>query len=100
MASPYLPVRSRHTVMKQEQHRTPFTRRCSPAYISSITRAGCRDHSYTESKLSEARNTAKIAPPVIPFASSRSEERRVGKECRSRWAPYDAKQKISVHRSI
>ena len=22
------------------------------------------------------------------FASSRSEERRVGKECRSRWSPY------------
>src|SRR3712207_9429596 len=23
-----------------------------------------------------------------PFSSSRSEERRVGKECRSRWSPY------------
>src|SRR2546427_12722365 len=23
-----------------------------------------------------------------PFASHRSEERRVGKECRSRWSPY------------
>src|SRR5256885_15191036 len=25
---------------------------------------------------------------VIHFASVRSEERRVGKECRSRWSPY------------
>ena len=24
----------------------------------------------------------------MPFISSRSEERRVGKECRSRWSPY------------
>ena len=24
----------------------------------------------------------------LPSASSRSEERRVGKECRSRWSPY------------
>ena len=23
-----------------------------------------------------------------PFATTRSEERRVGKECRSRWSPY------------
>ena len=25
---------------------------------------------------------------VIPGGESRSEERRVGKECRSRWSPY------------
>ena len=25
---------------------------------------------------------------VAPFVSERSEERRVGKECRSRWSPY------------
>ena len=27
-------------------------------------------------------------PPNIPKDSIRSEERRVGKECRSRWSPY------------
>ena len=27
-------------------------------------------------------------PPVKLLRSSRSEERRVGKECRSRWSPY------------
>ena len=25
---------------------------------------------------------------LIPFLMARSEERRVGKECRSRWSPY------------
>src|SRR5690554_5656057 len=29
---------------------------------------------------------------------SRSEERRVGKECRSRWSPYDSKKKEEVRR--
>src|SRR5574337_253536 len=37
-------------------------------------------------------NTATaITPTPLPFSSSgpfRSEERRVGKECRSRWSPY------------
>ena len=26
--------------------------------------------------------------PLITLGSTRSEERRVGKECRSRWSPY------------
>ena len=33
--------------------------------------------------------TSKIAPILLFFAAyARSEERRVGKECRSRWSPY------------
>ena len=31
---------------------------------------------------------ARFAIPVIAITGSRSEERRVGKECRSRWSPY------------
>ena len=27
-------------------------------------------------------------PDVVPSDTDRSEERRVGKECRSRWSPY------------
>src|SRR5260370_29247628 len=27
-------------------------------------------------------------PPTLPLPLQRSEERRVGKECRSRWSPY------------
>ena len=30
----------------------------------------------------------KIAYHIEKFMSARSEERRVGKECRSRWSPY------------
>src|SRR3989337_533099 len=31
---------------------------------------------------------------------ARSEERRVGKECRSRWSPYHYKQKIKTHDGV
>ena len=33
-------------------------------------------------------NHSKFKPGMLHFCSSRSEERRVGKECRSRWSPY------------
>src|SRR2546430_8568807 len=29
-----------------------------------------------------------VVYPIFPTVSVRSEERRVGKECRSRWSPY------------
>src|SRR6266496_4526026 len=32
--------------------------------------------------------------PDVPWPASRSEERRVGKECRSRWSPYHEKKNI------
>src|SRR3712207_7092067 len=34
------------------------------------------------------RTTTTTAAPATPATSARSEERRVGKECRSRWSPY------------
>src|SRR5260221_2323676 len=34
------------------------------------------------------RNVLRIAKCARPPSTSRSEERRVGKECRSRWSPY------------
>src|SRR3970282_1624490 len=37
-----------------------------------------------------------VKPGEIPVILIRSEERRVGKECRSRWSPYHSKKK-SVH---
>ena len=30
----------------------------------------------------------RVHPHLVPLAHPRSEERRVGKECRSRWSPY------------
>src|SRR2546429_2657816 len=35
-----------------------------------------------------ATYTASPAPRYVGLVSPRSEERRVGKECRSRWSPY------------
>src|SRR3712207_8959167 len=35
-----------------------------------------------------AREPACVAARLTAAAESRSEERRVGKECRSRWSPY------------
>ena len=32
--------------------------------------------------------SARSARPALPARAARSEERRVGKECRSRWSPY------------
>src|SRR3712207_9212543 len=34
------------------------------------------------------RRDAALEPAVAVAAADRSEERRVGKECRSRWSPY------------
>src|SRR5690606_42076633 len=34
-----------------------------------------------------------VVVPDSPSTSGRSEERRVGKECRSRWSPYHEKKK-------
>src|SRR5205823_8234979 len=45
---------------------------------AGTVRAGCAGHGVREIRNSRAR----------PRRDSRSEERRVGKECRSRWAPY------------
>ena len=38
--------------------------------------------------LAETRNFAGTAVVIFQPAEERSEERRVGKECRSRWSPY------------
>ena len=38
--------------------------------------------------LGQLQNTAKIRDVKRTIATTRSEERRVGKECRSRWSPY------------
>src|SRR5688572_648957 len=40
-----------------------------------------------------AKENEKLINAGVELAKGRSEERRVGKECRSRWAAYDAKKK-------
>src|SRR5687767_10663244 len=39
-----------------------------------------------------------IRAVVVHMERARSEERRVGKECRSRWSPYDEKKKTNAEK--
>ena len=41
-----------------------------------------------EQVLLKYRPTPELEKHIIELTASRSEERRVGKECRSRWSPY------------
>src|SRR5256886_16999290 len=41
-----------------------------------------------EPQSSRHLRTARVASQVLASGYTRSEERRVGKECRSRWSPY------------
>src|SRR6266576_1041315 len=57
-------------------------------YIETVAKGGYRFTAETRKSFLEApRTPTKDAEPaVVPVV--RSEERRVGKECRSRWSPY------------
>ena len=46
------------------------------------------ENSYIPPRVQIGKNTAISGVPGSTMRSSRSEERRVGKECRSRWSPY------------
>ena len=63
------------------------------AIVKSAILAGCRAfYGYPITPASEIAEAAALYLPqvggVFLQAESRSEERRVGKECRSRWSPY------------
>ena len=45
-------------------------------------------HTHAEISWKEVETTKKIAEILDELDRVRSEERRVGKECRSRWSPY------------
>src|SRR2546422_11076167 len=49
-------------------------------------RFDCGD--YRAVRLEELKLAAKVAAERVQQSRQRSEERRVGKECRSRWSPY------------
>src|SRR6478672_13160306 len=49
---------------------------------------GCAHH--------RAHHPAALSGPAAGHGDRRSEERRVGKECRSRWSPYHYKKKKEV----
>src|SRR5256885_11983507 len=51
------------------------------AYLQDVVAEGLRRLGHTEA----AKNSVHFAYEIVAL---RSEERRVGKECRSRWSPY------------
>src|SRR5437773_12146343 len=69
--------------------------------IIAVTRSGCMtaNRKPTDAPMSERysayeeRFSFSVNFSVTVANRSRSEERRVGKECRSRWSPYDEKKK-------
>ena len=60
--------------------------------ISGMTCTGCEEHiKHAVAQLPgyiEATANYEESKATVKFDKSRSEERRVGKECRSRWSPY------------
>ena len=59
--------------------------------ILTLSLAGCGSTGDLEDSVGVQNSTAPtgpIAPVIAESLVPRSEERRVGKECRSRWSPY------------
>ena len=60
---------------------------CSAAGFS-IYEWSARGNTLDETLVGRANDPSALAYNPAGITSSRSEERRVGKECRSRWSPY------------
>src|SRR5438034_10315375 len=80
---------------RRRKRRLPFhgrTSRCPG--ILGTERATSRRSSVANRRyvtVLSAHRWPRISPMVL-----RSEERRVGKECRSRWSPYHSKKKVYI----
>src|SRR2546422_9250163 len=83
------------SVMKRGRPGVVVTALCAPDRIDDLTRVlfeetstiGVRWSEWRRTRLQREVVTLATAYGAIPFKVSRSEERRVGKECRSRWSP-------------
>src|SRR2546426_564445 len=58
----------------------------SPFYRDEVVAIAPPDRRWRRGHRAAARDL--VSAPLILFERGRSEERRVGKECRSRWSPY------------
>ena len=68
------------TFIRQVEKQTPFTFVYRNSVLNPKTRV---------SMVCEGQPLEKVLAQVLsPLGQLRSEERRVGKECRSRWSPY------------
>src|ERR1039457_1680098 len=91
-------VEATATVRTQSDFGLPITMLSCAAQVSELTwfSAACVGlvlrnavaPSQTRACWAADRRSVADFSVVIRFKSSRSEERRVGKECRSRWSPY------------
>ena len=87
-------VRHRHTTdglrVSQPSCRTVFSQIPLASSRPTDFFAGHTNHQRTVRAIERqaAGRPVTNALPSLPYLSSRSEERRVGKECRSRWSPY------------
>ena len=57
-------------------------------FIEETAPSEILDHTLTKLRAGVPIKTMLTASTLAVIRSSRSEERRVGKECRSRWSPY------------
>src|SRR3712207_9571966 len=65
--------------------------------VDQYMREATRLYGAAEASAEAAQSgTREINRKAIGFAETRSEERRVGKECRSRWSPYHYKNKTQT----
>src|SRR5438045_9047956 len=65
--------------------------RCLSDWSSDVCSSDLASYQRARGYISKPHSEAIAAEEMIPLA--RSEERRVGKECRSRWAPYHETKK-------
>src|SRR6266542_153013 len=61
---------------------------CYRDWSSGVCSSDLRPNQGWPAATETARSSAAQVLPALSSAASRSEERRVGKECRSRWSPY------------
>src|SRR5215510_15038136 len=85
-------VRGRGTSFKrrsQEQlEAEPEPERGLATSFGVTSRGSCRASPQPTRRLGSPRSTPRDCPTASRSCPRRSEERRVGKECRSRWSPY------------
>src|SRR5256885_12299032 len=69
---------------------TAVSRLLLPVHLRPAQRSASPVQGAPEGTVLDAETSAAIAGAELTFShdNSRSEERRVGKECRSRWSPY------------
>ena len=87
---PEVPVKKKHPVLKTLGWLALAGAATGAAYVvpGTRTRIDTQENTCRDTPSEPPPNTRR--PPSTPSAASddRSEERRVGKECRSRWSPY------------